>query len=167
MLAALSMAAGIFVATRTGHRQDTDDPHAGARVARAAATPTLIPPVRSSADAGIVSVDASPRTVSIVLRSDPSGANVFDASNRYVGITPLTLSQATSRGRERFTLRKAGYGDATAEVSLTDDSTTEVSLAKERRRQLERAREVEPPRTEELVQEAPPKRLRGAYEEEL
>jgi len=123
--------------------------------------------VRSSADAGIVSVDASPRTVSIVLRSDPSGANVFDASNRYVGITPLTLSQATSRGRERFTLRKAGYGDATAEVSLTDDSTTEVSLAKERRRQLERAREVEPPRTEELVQEAPPKRLRGAYEEEL
>ncbi len=167
-LVALSVIGGFMVATMALRESDVRSRPSLEPSAVRPATSPVDRPARADAGLEATAADASHTVVTIVLRSEPTGANVFDADNRYVGITPLTLTREPSEEEGRFTFRKNGYRDEVTQVSLARDASAEVQMTKHSRvHRRDVAPPVEPDLIEEVVPEPPVKRLRGAYEEEL
>jgi hypothetical protein len=68
--------------------------------------------------------------VTLMMRSDPSGADVVDDAGRLLGNTPLTITVPGSSAPRAFTLRRAGYQAMTFEVTPEKDTSYSFSLVK-------------------------------------
>ncbi len=87
--------------------------------------PALVAPSAAARDAVPAREDAAPIMASLSVDSEPTGAAVF-IDDRSYGATPLVLQ--APRGKQRLSLRLAGYEDATAEGVLGVDERVNVKL---------------------------------------
>ncbi len=161
---------GVYLATNSG----SDAQSSKAPTSSASDTPPIRPaqpeaagsPASNDAPDSAARPEAAAVSTSIIVESDPMGANVFDPKNRYMGITPLTLEPEAAQERLTLTLRMSGYLDETVELTTSESSTKTVKLSKKKR---SNARTSVPAVThpDPEVKEPTVRKLRGAYEEEL
>jgi serine/threonine-protein kinase len=89
------------------------------------------------ADAASVAVDAPPVPVKlarITITSDPSGAEVFDASGNRLGATPAEVGLPADGSEHTFTLKHPRARERTKTITATGDTTVEIILEKLPRR---------------------------------
>ncbi len=116
-----AVAAGVVVVTPDARRAVDARPDAAPAVA------ALV------ADAAPVSFDAAPGNVApsikIVIRSTPSGADVYEGTRR-VGRTPYMATREAGRGRVTYSVRESGYVDGSTTFDLTRGGDDTVRLRK-------------------------------------
>jgi serine/threonine protein kinase len=131
--AAAAVGAGVFI-FRDGEKAGVQHEIASAPVSpgpsSATTAPKLVPPPAPvPAPAPVVAAKpAVPKTVTVHVESDPSGANVLDdASGGVLGVTPLVLNRPRG-GALKLRLEKDGYSPNAHAISLSDDQTIELTL---------------------------------------
>jgi serine/threonine protein kinase len=131
--AAAAVGAGVFI-FRDGEKAGVQQEIASAPVSPATPSATTAPklappPAPVPAPAPVAPAKpALPRTVTVNVESDPSGANVLDdASGGVLGVTPLVLNRPRG-GALKLRLEKDGYTPNAHAISLTDDQTIELTL---------------------------------------
>ncbi len=122
--AAAAVGAGVFI-FRDGEKSGVQRELAVAPLAPApTAAPKIAPPPVPAPPAK----PAVPRTVTVRVESDPTGANVLDdASGGVLGVTPLVLKRPRG-GEFKVRLEKAGYTPNAHAISLSVDQTIELTL---------------------------------------
>ena len=92
-----------------------------------------VPPTAPAVAVAPVHAATPPPTVAdieLVLRSQPSGAEVFDGAER-LGAAPLTLRRPRGTTAVTFTFRRAGYRDETRQIVPSGDKDIEVMLQRQ------------------------------------
>jgi serine/threonine protein kinase len=130
--AAAAVGAGVFI-FRDGEKAGVQHEIASGPVSPAPSpattAPKLAPPPPVPAPAPVVpDKPVVPKTVTVRVESDPSGANVLDdSSGGVLGVTPLVLNRPRG-GALKLRLEKDGYSSNAHAISLSDDQTIELTL---------------------------------------
>ena len=97
-----------------------------------ARTPAPFPPAAASPVETLVAgslLEPVPRSVTLTLSSDPTGARVFRASDGVeLGVTPLSTSVERGDGEARFILKHKGFHEEAITLGAASDSARHVTL---------------------------------------
>ncbi|MCG8425025.1 MAG: protein kinase [Proteobacteria bacterium] len=135
LIGAAAMLAIAFVAMEQGQGQNAVQPVTEQEQTPAqtgvntAAGPGDDAPVKPSSEPPEPTVATTAR-VSVIIRSEPSGANVIDEQGEVVGVTPLDLTMPVSRQARRFRLQLRGFEDNVVEFAADRDIDTSVTFDK-------------------------------------
>jgi serine/threonine-protein kinase len=128
--AAAAVGVGVFI-FRDGEKAGVEREIASAPSVPATPATTTAPKIEAPAPppaAPIPAPPAVPKTVTVRVESDPTGANVLDdASGGVLGVTPLVLTRPHG-GAFKVRLEKDGYTPNAHAISLDDDQTIELTL---------------------------------------
>ncbi len=124
--AAAAVGGGVFI-FRDGEKAGVQRELAAAPVATATTTAPKIEPPPAPIPAPPAK-PAVPRSVTVRVESDPTGAKVLDdASGGVLGVTPLVLKRPRG-GAFKVRLEKDGFSPNAHAISLDDDQTIELTL---------------------------------------
>jgi eukaryotic-like serine/threonine-protein kinase len=96
----------------------------------AAALADSEPDVEVPVTSGVEAAPEMAKTVTVTIRSEPLGAEVFDVDGALLGVTPVTLKRQEGAEAMELTFRKPGYDDLKQRVDPSKSLMWAVALAK-------------------------------------